>query len=108
MEKALKHYLLSLPFPIAPDYYVHSYLVCSGDQQTIENVANEMVNEAEKQDVWFLPIVMSTALNPKTAKKVRAYVNEVIPESIETMATMTDFHRTTWADQGPDWLVKIH
>lgn len=95
---------------MSPGTIVHAYLV-SDDKENINRIANEMINVIEQSGYQVLaPVFATTTLGPEQSAKVRAYLNETYPETIETMATMKNFHRTTWGalEDEPEWLMDLH
>ena len=92
--------------------HMHGYVMCK-DKRAVEEVANEMLDLAERQGLNPLPVILMTTLSTG-ADVVRTILCERFPET-ETehnLNTARDFHKTVWmmpaSDPDDVRLMKLH
>jgi len=90
------HYLLGVE--PASGLHIHGYLMTKNPAD-IERVLSYMCNEAEKMatqlGAYFLPICLSTQLDPKSVKLVRSIATKR-PAIKTSLARAKEFHFSAW------------
>jgi len=105
----MNHYLL--PIYVSNRQHMHGYLMCNGNQDTIENAINRMMSWMEERDISFLPATLATHLTTgaSTVRKIACKQNKEVKKR---MSQATVSHLTVWMmpDDHPDdkKLMKLH
>jgi hypothetical protein len=105
----MNHYLLTIY--VSNRQHMHGHLMCNGNQNTIENAINRMMNWMEERGISFLPATLATHLTTGT-NTVRKIARKQNKEVEKLISQATDFHFTVWMmpDDHPDdkKLMKLH
>ncbi len=92
-------------------YSVHAYLM-TADPRDIEHTASLMMDEAERQGLSALPLIMTTPLREDGRDTVRAFLAGTWQAVAEALKSATTFHQSVWLmpSSGPrnEQLMALH
>lgn len=106
-KRHIEHYLITLPIG---QMHLHGYLM-TDDKRYVQHTMNQMVDIAEREGPWLLPMILQTTLSTGV-DVVREVLCEIDEKAAQRFAAAKDYHLSIFSltahSPEDDRLMELH